>query len=131
MNKIIDLQPLFQNTDKLLAGLQECFSLLNKLIRNKNGINKDILWVKKEKGRIHLGYIKNPNNKSGVPSDILLEYDEITNMAIIQFVIFDACGEWDLHREIKMYGAPEEESNAYFTFDFDGDEYTYKIWTES
>ena len=117
---VIDLEKSFiMYTSDQVAELQKCFNNLNNLIKTKNSIKKDVLWVKVDEGEVRVGYEQNPkSNMSGMHQDVRLEHDMITNIAALQFVIFEALRDWNLYEDVPMKGAPEEGKDSYFVYTF-------------
>lgn len=116
-----------------LPALQTCIERINQLVRTKNNLDADQnpFYVKVEDGFIKMGYTNNPDaDMKGFNNHHSFCYDTLTNMAAFGFVIFDGCREWNLYKEIKMYGAPEEGSDAGFRIPLNDVTYAYRIYTD-
>ncbi len=131
--EIIDLQPLFaMNNHYFIKFMKEkCFDVLNKVLKSKSGAKADPFFIYEEGSIVHLGY-KPIKNTTPLFSDVKIPYDweKLSRICMVQFVIFEGCKEYGCDEDVPMAGAPEEEHNAFFKFQFDGVEYTYKLWTK-
>lgn len=131
--KVVNLKPLFvMNNQYFVKNFLECFNNLNRLLKSKSGVDYDPLFVKEENGKIRLGY--KPISQKGthfysdetIPSD----FGALDRACMVQFVIFEACKEYDCFEEVPMCGAPEEGGDSFFKFTFEGNEYQYSIWSD-
>jgi len=127
------IEHIFQiSVEEQLPIIEELLGKLNKVIKLKNNIENDVLWVKIESGLIKLGYSKNPKDTEGLGfhNDLTLKYDNATNSAIMQLVIFDGYNSWGCYNQILCFGATEENDDSGFEFELEGKKYRYLIWTK-
>jgi hypothetical protein len=133
MTEKIDLQPAFaMNNGYMVKNIKECFDVLNKLLIEKSGVSHEPLFIREERSNVRVGYKPN-HSGTAFYSDVVIPNDAgaMDRAILIQFVIFEGCKSYGCYSDVPMAGAPEEGHDAFFTFTYDGTEYTYTIWTKS
>lgn len=130
--KIINIEEKLNGpAEEQLIAVTELIGRINRIIKEKNNIEKDVLCAKIEGGVVTIGYELNPKGEKSKAfhNNLTLAYnDKISNQLTTQFVIFDCFNHWGCFKNIKSFGAPERNQDSGFEFEQDGEKYKYLVY---